>query len=166
MPIARLGSLVIRRTGCCRGEPMALKDKPAVFLPVAVAIVFTDTRAHRPSAVKRGHDARIEHTVGSVSAIIRPARRPGAAPRSRGARPAVATRRAVLALAGHQQPVCYSPRPAALSRARRPRPRCPAPRRCASAALSPPPGRGGSCRAARPARWGPGRARSGMRILT
>jgi hypothetical protein len=69
---------------------MALKDKPAVFLPVAVAIVFTDTRAHRPSAVKRGHDARIEHTVGSVSAIIRPARRPGAAPRSRGARPAVA----------------------------------------------------------------------------
>ena len=51
---------------------MALKDKPAVFLPVAVAIVFTDTRAHRPSAVKRGHDARIEHTVGSVQRLFAP----------------------------------------------------------------------------------------------
>jgi hypothetical protein len=54
------------------------------------------------------------------SAIIPPAKRPGAAPRSRGARPAVATRRAVGSVAGHQQPASYSPR-AARSRAQRPR---------------------------------------------
>jgi hypothetical protein len=49
-----------------------------------------------------------------------PARRPGAAPRSRGAWPAVATRRAAGSVAGHQQPACYSPPHAALSRAQRP----------------------------------------------
>ena len=37
------------------------------------------------------------------------ARRSGAAPKSRGARPAAATRRAVGSVAGHQQPECYSP---------------------------------------------------------
>ena len=57
--------------------------------------------------------------------IIRLARRLGAAPRSRGGRPAIATRRAGGSVAGHQQPACYPPAtPPGRGPASPPLPRC------------------------------------------